>query len=142
VKNRKPSPKARAVTDRAAVAQGREKPVHVGHVLRRAREYLRLSLREVERRTGRANAYLSQVERGLIKQPDPVVLLELAELYRLDFMTLARWAGWAEAQGSKESGSTLNNSGARIVRRVLELDDTHRAQVLSYIEKLLRTQRT
>src|SRR5438552_1477053 len=48
----------------------------VGIVLRRAREYWKLSLREVERRTGRSNAYLSQVERALIRQPDPTVLLE------------------------------------------------------------------
>ena len=56
----------------------RKETPKVGIVLRRARQYWQLSLREVERRTGRSNAYLSQVERGLIRQPDPAVLLELA----------------------------------------------------------------
>jgi transcriptional regulator with XRE-family HTH domain len=46
-----------------------------------------LAIREVGRRLGRSRAYLSQIERGIIRQPDPVVLLELAELYRLDFVT-------------------------------------------------------
>ena len=73
---------------------GRDKHPPVGHVLRRARKHRQLSLREVERRIGRSNAYLSQVERGLIKQPDLVVLLELAELYGLNFTTLATWAHW------------------------------------------------
>ena len=67
----------------------------VGRVLRRAREHHALALREVARRIGRSSAYLSQIERGVIRQPDPVVLLELAEIYKLDFMTLATWAGWA-----------------------------------------------
>jgi transcriptional regulator with XRE-family HTH domain len=66
-------------------------------VLRRARMHHRLSLREVERRIGRSNAYLSQVERGLIKQPNLIVLLELAELYGLNFETLASWARWVPA---------------------------------------------
>ena len=39
-----------------------------------------------------ANAYVSQIERGLIKQPDPIVLLELSELHGLNFRTLAAWA--------------------------------------------------
>jgi len=93
----------------------------------------------VERRIGRSSAYLSQVERGLIRQPDPVVLLELAELYRLDFMTLAIWAGWA---GDTEGDTDRGNSASLLVRRVLELDDTQRTEVLSYIERILRERRT
>src|SRR5436190_1775110 len=91
---RKRAARKQRKTASAVLAEGQGRPAHVGRVLRRAREYLRLSLREVERRIGRSNAYLSQIERGVIKQPDPVVLLELADLYRLDFMTLAQWAGW------------------------------------------------
>lgn len=111
----------------------------VGRVLRRAREHQGLALREVERRTGRSSAYLSQVERGVIKHPDPVVLLELAELYRLDFVTLAKWAGWV----GELAGHSDNSGSARaVVRRVLELDEEQRAEILSYIEKLLRERRS
>ena len=114
----------------------------MGHVLRRAREHFRLSLREVERRTGRSNAYLSQIERGVIRQPDPVVLLELAELYRLDFMTLAQWAGWTDRKERTESGSGRNDAGSHLIRRVLDLDETQRTEVLNYIQKILRPDRT
>jgi transcriptional regulator with XRE-family HTH domain len=121
------------------LAVPREDAPPVGQVLRRAREHYGLALREVERRLGRSSAYLSQVERGLIRQPDPVVLLELSELYKLDFMTLARWAGWTgKLQGLSERG----NSATHLVRRVLELDDAQRAEILSQIEKLLRESRT
>lgn len=111
----------------------------IGAVLRRAREHNELSLREVERRTGRSSAYLSQVERGLIRQPDPVVLLELAEMYRLDFLTLARWAGWAS---DAESPTESANSATRLVRQILELDDEQRAHLMSYIQELTRKSRT
>lgn len=111
----------------------------IGAVLRRAREHYELSLREVERRTGRSSAYLSQVERGLIRQPDPVVLLELAEMYRLDFLTLARWAGWAS---DAESTNDSANSATHLVRQILELDDEQRAHLMSYIQELTRKART
>ncbi len=111
----------------------------IGAVLRRAREHNELSLREVERRIGRSSAYLSQVERGLIRQPDPVVLLELAEIYKLDFITLARWAGWA---GNAETSSEPGNSATHLVRQILELDDEQRVHVTAYIQELLRKTRT
>ena len=123
-------------------AQGaipRDEVPPVGRVLRRAREHHRLALREVGRQIGRSSAYLSQIERGLIRQPDPVVLLELAELYKLDFMTLAKWAGWT---GESEGSPDRNNSATFLVRRVLELDDAQRAEILSYIEKLNWDRRT
>ena len=120
-----------------AIPRGDVPPV--GQVLRRAREHHQLGLREAARRIGRSSAYLSQVERGLIRQPDPVVLLELAELYKLDFMTLAKWAGWS---GEPEGPSDRSNSATILVRRVLELDDAQRTEILGLIEKLTRQQRT
>jgi transcriptional regulator with XRE-family HTH domain len=111
----------------------------IGAVLRRAREHNELSLREVERRTGRSSAYLSQVERGLIRQPEPVVFLELAEMYKLDFITLARWAGWA---GDAETSNESANSATPLVRQILELDDAQRIHVTAYIQELLRKTRT
>jgi transcriptional regulator with XRE-family HTH domain len=121
------------------LATRRDDVPRVGRVLRRAREHYGLGLREVGRRIGRSSAYLSQIEHGVIRQPDPVVLMELAELYKLDFMTLATWAGWT---GEPEGSPGRGNSATLLVRRVLELDDTQRAEILSHIEKLLRERRT
>ena len=113
----------------------------VGSVLRRARMHCQLSLREVERRIGRSNAYLSQVERGLIKQPDPIVLLELSELYGLNFRTLATWALWvSDAPGPADSHA--RDSTAVLVRQIMELDASERATVLRYVDSILRERRT
>src|SRR5947209_884880 len=65
--------------------------------------------------------------------------IELAGLYTLDFMTLAKWAGWT---GDQPQNGERGDSTSLVVRRVLELNDTQRAQVLSYIEQILRERRT
>ncbi len=119
----------------------REASPRVGGVLRRARLHRRLSLREVERRIGRSNAYLSQVERGLIKQPDPIVLLQLAELYGLDFETLAAWANWVPTDPSA-SDARRHTSTAVLVRQVLQLTADERTTVLRIVDSILRERRT
>ena len=116
------SPAEPNLTDRQSRPQ-------VGSVLRRARMHHRLSLREVERRIGRSNAYLSQVERGLIKQPNLIALLELAELYGLNFETLASWARWVPA-APDPVGPHLRDSIVALVRQIIELDANERATVL------------
>ena len=109
--------------------------------MRRARIHHQLSLRDVERRIGRSNAYLSQVERGKIKQPDPIVLLDLAELYGLNFETLATWARWVPADLGP-ADARPRDSTAVLVRQVMELDANERATVLRHIESILRERRT
>jgi hypothetical protein len=71
-----------------------------------------------------------------------VVLSELADLYRLDFMTLAAWAGWTHTEGQSGSDRGRIDSANLLVRRVLDLDEVERAQVLSYIEGIHRARRT
>lgn len=109
--------------------------------MRRARMHHRLSLREVERRIGRSNAYLSQVERGLIKQPNLIVLLELAELYGLNFETLASWARWVPAD-LDPVGPHLRDPIVALVRRIIELNANERATVLRFVDSILRERRT
>ena len=113
----------------------------VGSVLRRARLHHQLSLREVERRIGRSNAYLSQVERGLIKQPDPIVLLELSELYKLNFRTLATWALWVRDEPDAPHAHAADSTTV-LVRQIMQLDASQRATVLRYVDSILRKHRT
>jgi len=62
-------------------------------LLRTSRETLRLTLRDVEEKTGISNAYLSQLENRKITQPSPSVLKKLAAAYELSFARLMRLAG-------------------------------------------------
>jgi HTH-type transcriptional regulator, competence development regulator len=71
----------------------------LGQFLRAARERKSLSLRAVERETGVSNAYLSQLESGKIRQPSPVVLHKLAELYGVAYGTVLERAGYPAVSG-------------------------------------------
>ena len=113
----------------------------VGSVLRHARIHHQLSLREVERRIGRSNAYLSQIERGLIKQPDLIVLLELSELYGLNFRTLATWALWISDEPDPPNAHAADSTSV-LVRQIMQLDASQRATVLRYVDSILREHRT
>ena len=85
--------------------------------------------------------YLSQVERGVIKQPDPIVLLELSELYGLNFRTLATWALWL-TDDPDPADAPARDSTAVLVRQIMELDASERATVLCYVDSILRARRT
>mgnify|MGYP001328575675 CR=1 FL=1 len=66
----------------------------LGQFLQSAREAKKLSLRAVEKATGISNAYLSQLESGKIKQPSPIFLHKLSELYEIAYNDLLSLAGY------------------------------------------------
>jgi len=53
-----------------------------------------MSLRSVEEATGVSNAYLSQLENGKIRQPSPVILNKLSDLYGVSYSEIMRLAGY------------------------------------------------
>jgi transcriptional regulator with XRE-family HTH domain len=65
-----------------------------GTYLRDLRRARRLTLREVEERSGVSNSYLSQVENGRILQPSPHVLQKLGEAYDVPYEHLMARAGY------------------------------------------------
>ncbi len=65
-----------------------------GQYLQATRNRLGLSLRAVEDATGISNAYLSQLEQGRIKQPSPLILHKLSELYKIPYADLFRLVGY------------------------------------------------
>jgi len=77
----------------------------------------------------------------LIGKPDPIVLLELSELYGLNFQTLATWALWVN-DDPDNVGAHARDSTAALVRRIMELDANDQATVLRYVESILRERRT
>ncbi|WP_074129922.1 helix-turn-helix transcriptional regulator [Bradyrhizobium sp. NAS96.2] len=70
--------------------------VNLGSYLSSIRADRGLTLREVEASTGNevSNAYLSQIERGVIAKPSARVLGALAEVYRIDNVHLLELAGY------------------------------------------------
>jgi|SRR5215831_13854701 len=66
----------------------------LGEFLRKARRDVGMSLRDVEDRIEVSNAYLSQLESEKIKQPSPVVLHKLSDLYGVAYAAVMRLAGY------------------------------------------------
>lgn len=110
---------------------GDSEPV-LGDILRHARKHQGLSLRQVEQRTGVSNAHLSQIERGAIRRPDPAILMNLAELYDLNYELMATWSGYLNAEGSRSSSGLAGMA----LRLFVELDPVSQREALSYLETL------
>jgi len=66
----------------------------IGRYLKGLRKASSLSLRAVEQRTGISNAFISQLESGQVKQPSPIMLYKLAELYGAPYEILMEKAGY------------------------------------------------
>ncbi len=116
-----------AAADRAQAAEAR-----VGEVLRRARQHRGWSLRDVERRTGIPNPYLSQIERGQVRRPDVEVLWALSELYSLDFARIAVWSGHLD------EGPTGPQASLAVIalRALSHLDPEAQVEAIRYMERL------
>lgn len=88
-----------------------EKKQPLGPFLRAARERRGLTLRAAERAGGVSNAYLSQLESGKIRQPSPLVLHKLAELYEVPYALVLERAGYpAPAAGAAAGGPVIVDS--------------------------------
>lgn len=65
-----------------------------------------MSLRQVEEASGKdvSNAYLSQIETGKILQPSPTILNRLAEVYKIEYITLMELAGYLPTAAARGDG--------------------------------------
>lgn len=81
-----------------------EQKTNLGGFLRGSREQRALTLRAVEKATGVSNAYLSQLESGKIRQPSPLVLHKLAQLYEMPYALLLEKAGYPAPASESAAG--------------------------------------
>ena len=81
----------------------------LGEFLKRHREGNGFTLRAVEQETGISNAYLSQLESDKIRQPSPVNLYKLCELYRVSYTTAMELTGYPVP-----GGELLHNFPAQV----------------------------
>lgn len=75
----------------------------LGEYLASVRQTLSMSLRDVEEATKKvvSNAYLSQLEKGKIKKPDPNILYALSETYGISYSNLMSLAGYIVASSTR-----------------------------------------
>jgi transcriptional regulator with XRE-family HTH domain len=108
----------------------------LGSTLKKTRESISLTLRQVEEATGISNAYLSQLENDKIKKPSANVLYKLADLYKIELNVLLSAAGIIKKVDSQ--GKTSNEWVNRIAFYAENLNDESKKEILNYIEFLVK----
>lgn len=78
----------------------------LGAFIRKARQDVSMSLRDVEEATGKevSNGYLSQIESGKILQPSPHVLYTLSQALSVDYEALMQRAGYLLPTSKRAKG--------------------------------------
>ncbi|MBI4005733.1 MAG: helix-turn-helix transcriptional regulator [Gammaproteobacteria bacterium] len=117
-------------------------PDQLGAKLRRLRQNKGVSLRTVESETGISNAYLSQLERGVATNPNPIKLRKLAEYFNAPYLDLLAHAGYLPS-GARENyqGLIANSVGSsrkesQLSSSIVDLTNDEENLVLQYIEFL------
>ena len=107
----------------------------LGSFLASSRKQRGLTLRAVESEVGVSNAYLSQLERGKIRSPSPVVLHKLSELYGISYASVLELAGYPVPESSQPT-STESSFAARLGPTTAEEEEA----LVEYLE-FLRSRR-
>lgn len=103
----------------------------LGDYLKSGRTAIGLTLRAVEDATGISNAYLSQVEGGKIKNPSPVDLRKLSELYGLDYTLAMEYAGYPLPEGVQAS-----TQQQRFLARLGSMTEADEEALVDYMDYL------
>jgi transcriptional regulator with XRE-family HTH domain len=106
-----------------------EERTGLGAYLKSLRDSKGLTLREVEEKSGVSNAFVSQVESGKVKQPAPIILFKLAELYGIPYETLMERAGYPV---SKKNTPTIGASAA-IFHKLGKITEKEEQELLDYL---------
>jgi transcriptional regulator with XRE-family HTH domain len=85
---------------------GGPQPNALGAFIRKARQDVSMSLRDVEEATDKevSNGYLSQIESGKITQPSPHVLHAISQALSVDYEALMQRAGYLLPTAKRAKG--------------------------------------
>ena len=105
-----------------------------GEYFKALREAKAMTLREVEKRTDVSNAYLSQLESGKVRQPSPIILHKLSEIYGVAYETLMEKVGYPAPQ------STQNEKAKAMSQKIGTISDEEEIELLNYL-KFIRSRK-
>ena len=109
-----------------------------GEYIKALRESKGLTLREVEKQTDISNAYLSQLESSKIKQPSPITLHKLAELYGVKYEVLMEKVGYPVPQATSHLRSRKSENS--VLHRIGKVTKEEEMELLDYL-KFIRSRR-
>jgi transcriptional regulator with XRE-family HTH domain len=99
-----------------------------GQYFKALRESKGLKLRDVEKSAGVSNAYLSQLESGKVKQPSPLILHKLSELYGVNYDILMEKVGYPASKPREKSNAN------EIAYKIGEISGDEEIELLNYLK--------
>lgn len=107
----------------------------LGPFLKKARQDMQMSLREVEDATGKeiSNAYLSQLESGKVTKPSPHVLYALSTALGVAYETLMERAGYIVPAASRGGGEKHGRAATFAIDNLTADEESELLDYLTYI---------
>lgn len=117
----------------ASVIADSESSSTLGAFLKKARQDVRMTLRDVEEATSKAvsNGYLSQLEGGKISKPSPHILLTLSNALSVDYQVLMERAGYLERGTAQRAAGEKHGRAATFA--IENLTSEEEAKLLEYL---------
>ncbi|HKS75334.1 MAG TPA: helix-turn-helix transcriptional regulator [Terriglobales bacterium] len=114
-------------------------PNTLGAFIRKARQDVSMSLREVEEATNKevSNGYLSQLESGKITKPSPHVLYALSSALSVDYEALMQRAGYILPSAPRAAGAKHGRAATFAIDNLTAEEETELLKYLTF----LRTQK-
>jgi transcriptional regulator with XRE-family HTH domain len=113
------------------------KPSNLGPFLRKARQDVQMSLRDVEEATGKevSNAYLSQLESGKITKPSPHILYSLSTALGVAYESLMERAGYIVPAATRVEGQPVETEkhGRAATFAIENLTAAEEKELLDYL---------
>jgi HTH-type transcriptional regulator, competence development regulator len=110
-------------------------PTNLGPYIRKARQDVKMSLRDVEEATGKevSNAYLSQLESGKITKPSPHILYSLSTVLGLAYETLMERAGYIMPVATRTEGQKHGRAATFAIDNLSREEENELLDYLTYI---------
>ena len=103
-----------------------------GQYFKALRESKGMTLRDVEKKADVSNAYLSQLESGKIKQPSPLTLHKLSEIYNVSYDVLMEKVGYPAT--SKTPTNERAKMDSSISYKVGNITTDEEIELLNYLK--------
>lgn len=107
----------------------------LGAYIRKARQDVSMSLRDVEEATNKevSNGYLSQLESGKINKPSPHVLHTLSTVLSVDYETLMQRAGYILPKAPHLKGAKHTQSASFAIDNLTADEEVQLLEYLTFL---------
>ena len=113
---------------------------NLGPFIRKARQDVHMSLRDVEEATGKevSNAYLSQLESGKITKPSPHILYALSTALGVAYESLMERAGYIVPAQTRAEGEKHGRAATFAIENLTAEEENQLLDYLTYIRSKRR----